>query len=175
LVSEYARLRTAVAFLEREIEIYREENQDPLLQRAGQLLSRLTRGRYHEVRAEQDDDDRAVFSVQRNDGAELDVEALSDGTRDQLYLALRIATLERRVADAEPMPFVLDDILVHFDDERASAALALLGELAERVQVLFFTHHTRLRELARGAVPADRLCEHELPAPPGVTHTAQPV
>lgn len=170
LVSEYVRLRTAVAFLEREIEIYREANQDPLLHRAGQLLSRLTRGRYHQVHATLGDDDRAVFSVERSDGPELEVDALSDGTRDQLYLALRLATLERRLESAEPMPLVLDDILVHFDDERASAALELLGELAERIQILFFTHHARLRELARAAVPPARLCEHELPAPPAPAH-----
>jgi hypothetical protein len=41
---------------------------------------------------------------------------MSDGSRDQLYLALRLATLEQHLDQAEPMPFVVDDILIGFDD-----------------------------------------------------------
>ncbi|CAN97346.1 hypothetical protein sce7177 [Sorangium cellulosum So ce56] len=93
---------------------------------------------------------------------EVDVTGLSDGTRDQLYLALRLASLEHHARTGEPMPLILDDILIHFDDDRARAALAVLGELAGTTQVLFFTHHARLCELAREAVPADVLREHRL-------------
>ncbi|HEX7478171.1 MAG TPA: hypothetical protein VF331_10220 [Polyangiales bacterium] len=52
------------------------------------------------------------------------------GTRDQLYLALRLANVQHLAASQELMPLVLDDVLLHFDDERAAAALGLLGELA---------------------------------------------
>jgi len=90
------------------------------------------------------------------------VEAMSDGTRDQLYLALRVATLERYADHGNPMPVVLDDILVHFDDDRARAALELIGELSERMQVLFFTHHARLVELARETIRGSRLSVREL-------------
>ncbi|WP_437913033.1 AAA family ATPase [Sorangium sp. So ce302] len=93
---------------------------------------------------------------------EVDVTGLSDGTRDQLYLALRLASLEHHARTGEPMPLILDDILIHFDDDRARAALAVLGELAGTTQVLFFTHHARLCELAREAVPADVVREHRL-------------
>ena len=87
---------------------------------------------------------------------------MSDGTRDQLYLALRVATLERYADPAIPCPSVLDDILVHFDDDRARAALELIGELSERMQVLFFTHHARLVELARETIRGSRLSVREL-------------
>jgi uncharacterized protein YhaN len=73
---------------------------------------------------------------------------MSSGTRDQLFLALRLATLEGYLDRSEPMPFVVDDILVNFDDERARAALELLAKLSERTQVLLFTHHGRVREQA---------------------------
>jgi uncharacterized protein YhaN len=56
-------------------------------------------------------------------------------------------------------------VLIHFDEDRARAALEVLGELAARVQVLFFSHSARLVELARTAVPASRLFVHELPGP----------
>lgn len=72
-----------------------------------------------------------------------------------------------RYADlAEPMPLVLDDVLVQFDDERSRAALQIIAELGARMQVLFFTHHARLVELARAAVPASSLTIHELASGP---------
>jgi len=87
---------------------------------------------------------------------------LSDGARDQLYLALRLASLERFGEHAELMPLLLDDVLIHFDDERARATLGVLGELSATTQVLFFTHHARHVELAREAIPARVLVEHRL-------------
>ena len=90
------------------------------------------------------------------------MEGLSDGARDQLYLALRLASLERFAERNEPMPLVLDDVLIHFDEQRARAALAVLADFSATAQVLFFTHSARLCELAREAVPAGRLFEHRL-------------
>ena len=57
---------------------------------------------------------------------------------------------------------VIDDALIHFDDDRARAALAVLGDVARVTQVLFFTHHKRLVELAREALPEGRLREHQV-------------
>lgn len=63
---------------------------------------------------------------------------MSSGTQDQLYLALRLASLEKYMKSAEPMPFIVDDVLVDFDDARSQAALGALAELAERAQVIIF-------------------------------------
>ena len=73
---------------------------------------------------------------------------MSDGTLDQLYLSLRLATLEKYLETNEPMPFIVDDILIRFDDDRARATLEVLADLSEKTQVLFFTHHARLVELS---------------------------
>ena len=91
---------------------------------------------------------------------------MSDGTRDQLYLALRIATLERYLSQpgAEPLPLIVDDILLNFDDARSEATLSVLGELAALTQVMFFTHHSRLVELARRVIPPGCLFVHGLGA-----------
>lgn len=78
------------------------------------------------------------------------VEGMSDGTADQLYLALRLAGLEQYLQHNTPLPFVVDDILLRFDDQRATATLEILKELAERTQVVFFTHHGHLVDLAEG-------------------------
>lgn len=164
-VRRYVRVRLASILLSREIEAYRAENQGPVLARASDLLPRLTLGRYSGLRVGVGENDEPVLLAVRADGGEgVKVAALSDGTRDQLYLALRLSSLERYAKLNEPMPLVLDDVLIHSDDARAEAALGVLGEIAKTTQVLFFTHHARLLELARRALGPDRLVEHRLPS-----------
>lgn len=164
-VRRYVCVRLAASILEREIERYRRENQGPILTRASELFPRLTLGRYAGLRVGIDDDGEAVLECLRTDGTAVRIEGLSEATRDGLYLALRLASLERYTRGNEPMPLILDDVLIQFDDERASAALAVLGEVARTTQVLFFTHHARLVELARVALGPDRLSEHSLIVP----------
>ncbi|AKU98656.1 DNA double-strand break repair Rad50 ATPase [Labilithrix luteola] len=161
-VERYCRARLAQVLLSREIERYRQENQGPLLATTSRLFSRLTLGKFSGVRAGFDDRDRASLVCVRATGTEVDVAGLSEGTRDQLYLSLRLASLLRYADIGGPMPLVLDDLLVQFDDERSRAALGVLAEVSSRMQVLFFTHHARLVELAREAVPAPGLHVHEL-------------
>jgi uncharacterized protein YhaN len=55
------------------------------------------------------------------------------------------------------MPFVVDDILVNFDDQRAAATLGALAELSKKTQVIFFSHHGRLVELAQGLIEDDQV------------------
>jgi uncharacterized protein YhaN len=161
---KWVRAKLASVILKREIERYREENQGPLLGRASSLFARLTLGAFSGLRAGFDEKDRASLRIVRAGGVEVDVEALSEGTRDQLYLSLRLASLLRYAEIAAPMPLVLDDVLIHFDDERSSAALSVLADVAKTVQILFFTHHARLVDLARAAIPPNELTVHELAA-----------
>jgi uncharacterized protein YhaN len=162
IAERYVRLKVASVVLTREIERYRRENQGPILTRASELFRRLTLGSFAQLRTDFDEKDQPILVGVRGDERDLRVEAMSDGTRDQLYLALRLATLERIAKNGDPMPLIVDDILVHFDDDRARAALEVLGELSQTTQVLFFTHHARLVELAREAIPKSRLFVREL-------------
>jgi len=95
-------------------------------------------------------------------GEVLQVAGMSEGTADQLYLAVRVASLEAYLEQNEAMPFIVDDILIKFDDQRSAAALKCLGELARKTQVIFFTHHRHLVELACQHLPADLLFVHAL-------------
>jgi uncharacterized protein YhaN len=155
----YARLKLSSVVLQREVERYREQNQGPVLKRANALFPRLTLGRFRGLRVGVEE---RQITLLRDNGQEVPVEGLSEGTRYQLYLALRIASLERYLERNPPLPLVLDDILIHFDDDRARAALGVLGELAERIQILFFTHHARDLTLAAGVIPEARLFRHGL-------------
>lgn len=69
---------------------------------------------------------------------------MSEGTRDQLYLALRLAALELHLAKAKTLPFVADDLFINFDDERSKAGLEALRDLSTKTQVLFLSHHDHL-------------------------------
>ncbi|HJK97937.1 MAG TPA: hypothetical protein RMF84_11980, partial [Polyangiaceae bacterium LLY-WYZ-14_1] len=166
-VDRYVELTIAIRALTSEIERYRDDHQGPLVARASELFPRLTLGRYAGLSVDFGDQDRPVLRALRGDRELLDVEALSDGTRDQLYLALRLATIERWVdGGREPLPLVLDDTFVHFDSDRSRAALGVLGELSPKIQVLLFTHHDRMVDLAREAVPTGRLRVHTLERAP---------
>jgi uncharacterized protein YhaN len=77
---------------------------------------------------------------------------LSEGTADQLYLALRLAFLEDYSGRNEPAPLIVDDIFQTFDDERTAAGLGALAGTAERFQTILFTHEASVVEIARQEV-----------------------
>ncbi|MSP63350.1 MAG: hypothetical protein EXR72_24005 [Myxococcales bacterium] len=158
----YVRVHLASVLLQREIERYRERNQGPLLSRASDVFRSLTGGSFRSLRTAFDDGDKAVLRCVAADGGEKDVAGLSTGTQDQLYLALRIASLEQSCRANEPLPLILDDVLLTFDEPRAQHTLAVLGDLAARMQILYFTHLERDVTLARAAVPSGMLREHRL-------------
>jgi uncharacterized protein YhaN len=83
------------------------------------------------------------------------IAGLSDGTRDQLYLALRLAFLEDYGCRNEPAPFIGDDIFLAFDDERTAAGLKALADLSECFQSMLFTHHRSVVDAARDVLGAD--------------------
>jgi uncharacterized protein YhaN len=82
----------------------------------------------------------------------VEVDAMSEGTTDQLFLALRLAAVEQSVAAGITLPFLADDLFVNFDDERAEAGFRVLAEVAKSTQVLFFTHHPHLVAIAKSVV-----------------------
>jgi uncharacterized protein YhaN len=170
----YIRLRFGAAILRREIERYRAENQDPLLRRAGEFFRELTLGSFVRATTHYEDSDRPILKGVRASGDLVPVEGMSEGTRDQLYLALQLASVEKFIASTEPMPFVVDDILIGFDHEREAAVLRTLAELSRKTQVIIFTHHAHLVEVARRTLSADVLHVHELPRR-GVASASQAV
>lgn len=146
-------LKLSAAVLAFGIEQHRAKNEGPVLERAGQIFRDITAGRYDGLRADFNDRGEPVVAGVRNgksDGRSglITVEAMSDGTRDQLYLALRLASLESWLKNHEPIPLIVDDILLNFDDARSLSTLKALAELSHQTQVIFFTHHRHLLELA---------------------------
>jgi len=158
----YVKLRLAAVLLRRAIETYREASQGPVLARANELLPRLTLEVINGLATDFDDKGEPVLLAVKG-GRRVDVGDLSDGERDELHLALRVATLEHYFATSTPMPLILDDLFLNFDDDRARAGFKVLHELTNLTQIVFFTHHEHLVTLAQEAIPAAELTITRLP------------
>ena len=157
----WARLRLAHALLQEALNRFRERAQAPMVAAASAYFSLMTGGRYERLVAD-DAEDKPVLRAERAGGGKIGVEAMSDGTSDQLYLALRLAALDLRRESHPQMPLVLDDVLITSDDERAANVLRALARFAEGGQVMLFTHHRHLIEVARAAVDGQAIVIHNL-------------
>jgi uncharacterized protein YhaN len=164
---QFLRLQLALGVLRKEVERYSQSRQEPLLQGTSRYFERLTRGRYQSVLADYLPglDRQVLFGVRGGD--QVSVEHMSQGARDQLCLALRLATLDHWMERRGPFPLVLDDLCVQFDDQRAGATLEVLAEVGQRTQVLFFTHLQRDLQLSVPLAERGMACIHQLPAPEG--------
>lgn len=111
-----------------------------LAREAAAIFSRLTGGRYDEITLARDLTARAR---RVGDAVGWEADYLSEGAKDQLYLALRLAVCRLALPAEEPCPLVLDDAFVAFDRERMASALELLRDMAGERQILLFTCHER--------------------------------
>ena len=161
LITEYASARLSSSIISEVIETYQQRYQGPLLARASELFATITGGRFAKVATDFDEDMTILVGVRTN-GKRETVGNLSSGTRDQLFLALRLAAIESHVGSQEPMPVVVDDIVINFDDASASATFKVLAELSKKTQVLFFTHHEHLLERAARAIGSGSFIAHQL-------------
>ena len=119
--------------------------------RAGEAFAILTGGAFSGVDQSYDDDDEPKLEACRPNGERAPVAHLSEGARDQLYLALRLAYTEDYAARAEAPPFIGDDIFASFDDFRTGNGLEALARMGDRIQPILFTHHLHVVEAARVA------------------------
>ena len=169
----YLTVHTAARLLKWAIDRYRETRQGPMLGRTGEVFAALTLGSFQRLTVDADSDPPALFG-QRADGSRVGTAGMSEGTRDQLYLALRLAALELHLgaspanaspanaspANASPaiaghaLPFIADDLFINYDDARALAGLQALARLSELTQVIFLSHHAHLLPLVRSVFGA---------------------
>ena len=144
-IAELERIYQATVLALQTLETARQELQrrfaPRISQRAQELFAQLTAGRYQRLSLGED------FSLgTATEGEDTLHSALwrSDGTADQLYLALRMAVAEELTPQA---PLVLDDAFVRFDDDRLKEILKLLKQSGEEKQVILFTCQSRERKI----------------------------
>ncbi|HLL55545.1 MAG TPA: DNA repair protein Rad50, partial [Myxococcaceae bacterium] len=142
LAHRYAVDRLALSLLQYAKQLHEQQHQPRLVQLASRAFEALTAGRYTRVLA-QVGEERAL-RVRDADGTEWSPEQLSRGTREQLYLAFRLAVIQDFGEVRAPLPVIVDDILVNFDPERTRNTVKALAQLARSHQVLAFTCHPYL-------------------------------
>jgi uncharacterized protein YhaN len=136
----------------------REASRGPMLEDAQAAFRRLTCGEWDRLEPEPDRKGEPVLKALRAGRAHA-VDELSTGTRAQLYLALRVAGYRRFLSENGPLPFVTDDIHETFDEGRVTAALDLAAEMGADGQMIVFTHHAHVMEIARARIPSVRTLE----------------
>jgi uncharacterized protein YhaN len=178
---EFARLRLASLLLRRAIDHYRRENQSPVLAIAERTFCELTCDEYQSLKVDFDAKGKSIlFGVRRGNGpprpdvgdeeaakesvVDVPAPAMSTGTADALYLSLRLASLRHQLSHGPAIPLIVDDCLIQLDDARCVAALKALSELSSQTQVILFTHHAHLIDLAEAHLPHGAFHVHRLDA-----------
>lgn len=151
---QYLRLQTAARLLKWSIEKFRETKQGPMLSKASTIFNKLTTASFSRLLVDAEGDTPRLIGV-RSSGEQVDVIGMSEGTRDQLYLALRLAALEVQVEQGLNIPLIADDLFINFDDRRTAAGLKVIGDLSRNMQVIFLTHHDHLLPLAKDVLGTD--------------------
>jgi uncharacterized protein YhaN len=124
---------------------YREKNEPDVLSKAGEYLREISQGRYTALVYPAGEDENPnesclqVLSVE--DGLRDVAKPLSRGTQEQVYLALRLGTLDYLDEGREKLPLVLDEALVHWDHDRRDSLYTVLKKVAKKRQVILFTCH----------------------------------
>jgi len=177
-IRNYMKYAITNRILEEAAQDYRKRMGDDVLNMASDNFRTLSLQSFDGIRQHPNESGGnslvAVRDMNDPDSVELHLNELSEGTRDQLFMALKMAMIRNRLMERQkhgqsPLPVILDDILVQFDDDRSAAAFRLLGELSEITQVVFLTHHSHLEAVARAAFGEKQIGIHRLtclqPAP----------
>ena len=155
----YLTLRAGVAAADEALRLYRDRHRGAMMERASQAFRLISRGAYRALTTAPNGEGETLIALGADGGSKA-AEQLSKGARFQLYLALRVAGYHELAKTRTPAPFIADDIMETFDHFRAEEALRLFAEMGRVGQVIYFTHHQHLAEIAKAVCPEARV--HEL-------------
>ena len=152
LALEWARWRTAQHLLDQARKHFEQERQPPVIQAASEYFAQMTRGAYLQIVQDLGENSICVIDASYN---RKNPDQLSRGTREQLFLALRMGYISRLYSDTDCLPVVLDDVLVNFDPGRALSTAHVLASLADAGrQVLAFTCHPETVSMFAAVAPS---------------------
>lgn len=151
--AQYLRLRAGIIAAEYALRAYRQQHRSAMMTQASEAFRTISRGAYSGLSSQPKKDMEDVLIAIGADGSSKEAAELSKGTRFQLYLALRYAGYSEFARLRPPVPFIADDILETFDDDRAEQALRLLAKIGEVGQAIYLTHHRHLCEIGRQVCP----------------------
>ncbi len=146
LSKNWATNQIALLMLEQAKTNYEKERQPSVIKSAQKIFSRITNEKYQRIFKPLDSDD---ILVDENSGVRKNIYQMSRGSREQLYLAMRLGLIEEYETRSEPLPIIMDDVLVNFDDSRGKKVLEILSAFAEKRQVIILTCHRHTVEVYR--------------------------
>nr|MCS5621477.1 hypothetical protein [Nitrospinaceae bacterium] len=152
LAREWATYKGALVLLDAAKQKFEKTRQPVVIRSAENLFSQITGGSYHRIIKPIDQDDLLIENDRHERKGVLE---MSRGTRQQLYLAMRFGLINEYETHAEPLPAVMDDVFVNFDDERDERIIKILSQFSKKRQVIVFTCHQRSLEAYKniGATP----------------------
>ena len=163
MVEEYLKLEISSQTIPILINELSKENQDEIINLAKGYFSTITNGFYEDLEI----GNKYLVGVRKKSNSKLSVDnilahdfyveqirvehtKMSEGTRDQLFLSLRLAFISLFNSKSQKkLPFLVDDIFINFDEDRIKSGLKLLKKFSKTTQVIFFTHSKRVEELSK--------------------------
>jgi len=130
--------KIALYMLDKARKKYEKERQPAVIKLAEEIFGYVTKGNYSRIFKPMDSDD--IFIVNKNEQTKGLLE-MSRGTREQLYLALRFGLIGEYEKRSEPLPIVMDDIFVNFDDDRNNQMRDRIIQFSKKRQVIILTCH----------------------------------
>jgi uncharacterized protein YhaN len=138
-------LATTTHLLDRVCEVYENERQPETLREASGFLNQLTEGKYTRIWTPLG---KNQLRIDNRSGQSLPLEVLSRGTREAVFIALRLSLAAAYSRRGVVVPLVLDDVLVNFDTIRAESAARVLQDFASLGhQVIMFTCHEHIMKI----------------------------
>ena len=125
-------------------------------------LPSISAGAYLDVSV--DPADLSVKVKEARSGSWRQARLLSEGTREQIYLLLRVAMAQHLVTTGETAPLLLDEVTAQADGERREAILSMLHALSRERQVILFSHDPEVAAWADTHLSAPDDCLVRLPA-----------
>ncbi|MBA9025275.1 ATP-binding protein [Peribacillus huizhouensis] len=137
---DWAKYAVARSLLNQTIDTFKKERLPSVISKAEEYFTYLTDGQYNRIFLNHDSDG---FTIQRSDHLIFDVNEVSRGTQEQIYVAFRLALADYTFKD-DSFPLIIDDSFVNFDSKRTANTIALLEKVSEHRQIIFFTCHEHL-------------------------------
>ncbi|MGJ0336076.1 AAA family ATPase [Aliarcobacter cryaerophilus] len=163
MLDEYLKLEISSQAIPILINELSKENQDEIINLAKGYFLTITNGFYKDLEIENNclvgirkksnskvSDDNILAHDSSDEQIRVEHTKMSEGTRDQLFLSLRLAFISLFNSKSQKkLPFLVDDIFINFDEDRIKSGLKLLKEFSNTTQVIFFTHSKRVEELSK--------------------------
>ena len=140
LAREWAAYKGALVLLDSAKQEYEKTRQPGVIRSAEGLFAQITGGSYHRIIKTIDQDEVLIENDRHQRKGVLE---MSRGTREQLYLAMRLGLIDEYETRSEPLPAIMDDVFVNFDDERDKHVIEILNSFSQQRQVLVLTCHQR--------------------------------